>query len=438
MSPVRHAPAELTAGDTALRAQYLSEVLGVLYPDSTVTAGTPMASDGRQPPNVIAEYLIVPDARRPRLLVPAGNRRLAAAAVRRYAEPTSRTARLKRNAVVVALRTGASNMLLRDKVRVTGPEAGDQPVDSIDTYLTKVLGADLAISVHIGPARANRKPVLQLLNAGGETVGFGKLGTGPLTRSLVRAETTALIALGQVIPQHIGVPRVLHAGQWRGHEVLIQSALPVWEPRTPVVASRLVTAMREIAGCLGVHSGSLAGDMYWKSLRSRLDLLTREPSHTAVSARHDGTSATAEARTLAQAADALVARAGHIELRYGSWHGDWAPWNMACTTSSLLVWDWERFAPGVPIGFDAVHYDLQRRLDRGAPPGPAVDSTTARSARLLAPFGVDEEAAKITGLIYLVDLATRYLEDRQAEAGARLGVLGNWLLPVLTAKVASL
>ena len=44
----------------------------------------------------------------------------------------------------------------------------------------------------------------------------------------------------------------------------------------------------------------------------------------------------------------------------------------------------------------------------------------------------------MTALLYLIDLATRYLEDRQAEAGARLGVLGRWLLPVLTRKVTNL
>ena len=200
MSPVRTAPAELTAGDAALRAQYLHEVLGLLYP-------APCATDGRKG-EAITEYLVVPDARRPRLLVPTVSRRVAAAAVRRYAEPQSRAARLKRDAVVAALRTGASSVLLRDRVRVTGPIA-----DSIDGYLRTALGRELAVSVHIGPARANRKPVLQLISPQGETFGFGKLGTGPLTQRLVRAETNALIALGISGLTKLTVPSVLHAGQ---------------------------------------------------------------------------------------------------------------------------------------------------------------------------------------------------------------------------------
>src|SRR3569832_2639411 len=138
MSPVKTAPAELTAGDSALRAQYLAEVLDLLYP-------APCATDGRPGPP-IADYLVVPDARRPRLLVPATSRRIAAAAVRRYAEPQSRGAKLTRDAVVAALRTGASGLLLRDRIRITGP-AGE----SIDGYLREALGRDLSVSVHIGP-----------------------------------------------------------------------------------------------------------------------------------------------------------------------------------------------------------------------------------------------------------------------------------------------
>ena len=34
-------------------------------------------------------------------------------------------------------------------------------------------------------------------------------------------------------------------------------------------------------------------------------------------------------------------------------------------------------------------------------------------------------------LLYLAELSTRYLSDRQAEAGARLGRPGAWLIPAI-------
>ncbi|MBL7256932.1 hypothetical protein [Paractinoplanes lichenicola] len=409
MSPVRTAPAELTVGDAELRTRYLNEVLGLLYPPPCRTDGSPGTP--------IAEYLVVPDARRPKLLVPSGSRRVAAAAVRRYAEPQSRGAKLKREAVVAAVRTGASSVLLRDRIRVTGPFS-----HSIDGHLSEALGRELAVSVHIGPARANRKPVLQLIGPDGDTFGFGKLGTGPLTQALVRAETAALTSLAHSGLTKLIVPRVLHAGQWRGLEVLVQSALPVWLPRAPLSRRRLVAAMLDIAGCCGYTTGALDGSAYWHDLRSRL---------AAVADRPEGVG-------LAAAAELLVKRAGEIVLRYGAWHGDWAPWNMANVQDGLLVWDWERFASGVPLGFDAVHHELQSRIQSTGDAKDAVEATVRRAAELLAPFGVPVAGREATALLYLVDLATRYLTDRQAEAGARLGVLGTWLLPVLIRRVEEL
>jgi len=403
MSPVKTAPAALTAGDAALRAQYLTEVIDLLYPDQHTSS------------DPVAEYYVVPDARRPRLLVPAGDRKVAAAAVRRYAEPQSRSARLKRDAVVAALRTGASGVLLRDRIKVTGR-------DSVDAHLREALGRELAVSIHIGPARANRKPVLQLISPEGETFGFGKLGTGPLTQRLVRAETNALIALQRSGLTKLTVPTVLHAGQWRGLQVLVQSALPVWLPRAPLTPRRLATAMVDIAGCCGYTAGQLVGSPYWTELRARLATVQDRPEGVALSA----------------AAELLVRHAGATTFRYGAWHGDWAPWNMANLTDALLVWDWERFAQGVPVGFDAVHHELQRRIQSTGDAKGAVEATVRQAAGLLAPFGVGPDARELTALLYLVDLAARYLTDRQAEAGARLGVLGTWLLPVLIRRVEEL
>jgi hypothetical protein len=412
MSPVRTAPASLTAADVGLRAQYLEEVLGVLYPAASATAGR-----GAPRPDRVADYVVVPDARRPRLLVPLTSRRVAAAAVRRYAEPQGRLARLKREAVVAALRTGASAVLLRDRLRISG-----RAEDTIDGYLREVLGLELALSIHIGPTRANRKPVLQLLTPDGSTVGFAKVGTGELTRRLVRAEAAALTALTRQGLRHLSVPRVLHCGRWNGHEVLVQSALPVWLPRAPLSPTRLVAAMHEVAAAFAVRRGPLDDSPYWIDLRGRLVAVADQP---------DGAALAAAART-------LVDRRGSTVLRYGAWHGDWAPWNMAALADTLLVWDWERFTVGVPIGFDAVHHELQRRIEAEPDAPAAVDRTVRLADDLLAGFGVEPVARRLTVLLYLVDLATRYLADRQAEAGARLGVLGRWLLPVLIRRVEDL
>jgi hypothetical protein len=162
--------------------------------------------------------------------------------------------------------------------------------------------------------------------------------------------------------------------------------------------------------------------MYWAELRGRVASVSDRP----------------EGAQLEAAAELLAARAGNSSFRYGAWHGDWAPWNMANLADALLVWDWERFAQHVPVGFDAIHYELQRRIQNSGDATGAVEATVRRSGELLQPFAVQPAAREVTALLYLVDLAARYLTDRQAEAGARLGVLGTWLLPVLIRRVEEL
>jgi hypothetical protein len=173
--------------------------------------------------------------------------------------------------------------------------------------------------------------------------------------------------------------------------------------------------MREVALCCGTTTSWLATSAYWKDLQERVVAVAAHP----------------EGAALGRALAALRRRAGETSLRFGAWHGDWSPWNMAVLPDTLLVWDWERFAVGVPLGFDAVHYALQRGIAAGPDAAGAVAATLARADDLLAPFGVPPPASAATALLYLTDLAARYLTDRQAEAGARLGVLGTWLLPVL-------
>jgi len=82
---------------------------------------------------------------------------------------------------------------------------------------------------------------------------------------------------------------------------------------------------------------------------------------------------------------------------------------MASTDSGLLVWDWERFTSGVPLGFDALHYRLQADVGPGHRDPLAAAMASSRDApKLLAPFGIRPEQARITGILYLADLATRY------------------------------
>ena len=136
--------------------------------------------------------------------------------------------------------------------------------------------------------------------------------------------------------------------------------------------AELSSAMTELAGVQGRSAFSSQGP-YWHGLHERL-------------LSYAGRSA---ARELLQALDGLQAAADRTSVEFGSWHGDWTPWNMAMSAGRAMVWDWERFQAGIPVGYDAVHYRLQQAVAGGRVAAPsAAEAALAGAPAVLAPFGV--------------------------------------------------
>ncbi len=419
-----------TAEDLRRRATYLTEVVGQLYPGPDRFALPRGPGSGRSAARAAARannvdtrpYIIVPNRRRPRVLIPASNRKVAAGALARYSRPAARAARTKRDAAVWALRLGLDRLLLPHRLRVSASEG-------IDDHLSTVLGHEVHLSIHIGPARANRKPVLQILDGRAQTVAFAKLGVNELTRELVEAEAAATRRLGEFGGlRRLRVPTLLHAGSWRGHSLMVTSALPAWTDPVEHGDARRLAAMRELAEVDGTTRSPLGESDYAARLRARLK---------ALSERGRSGAGDTDADTLVAAGTTLLDRFARIELTFGAWHGDWSPWNTCESADVIYLWDLERFETGVPYGFDAVHYRLQDDIvTHQVDPTTAVLLLAANASAVLAPMGVAPTEAEPTTLLYLVDLAARYMGDRAEHAGAALGALGSWLLPTLLRHIA--
>jgi hypothetical protein len=362
------------------------------------------------------EFALIPGLHRPPIMAPAD--RHALATVVRYRSGTkSLPIRLAARSLSVGLAAGLGGALLRGRIRVSVPPGAD----TIETYLSSVMSRDIRVSMQLGRPRANRKPVLQMIDASGASAGFVKVGINPLTSSLVRAERDSLERLSRAGLTEVSVPRVLHYGTWHDLDVLVLSALPTWRSHRLLSGHRLTAAMTEVATVNGLRREQLARSEYYRLLRARLAAACEGP----------------ERDTICEALDTLAALAGDTVLTLGSWHGDWAPWNMASTGRGLLVWDWERFTGNAPVGFDALHYWLQAEAAKNEP-RLAASRCLDRAPRLLAPMGVRARQAQVTAILYLADLATRYIADKQAEAGAQLGATGTWLIPVIAGGVARL
>lgn len=379
----------------------------LLWPGATVSRST---RGQRTAGRVLREFVYFPSARRPRLLLPAGTPRAAAAALRRFSHDLGGTERIARHAASSALGTGLPERAFRDVLRITAPPA-DVAEPSVEDHLSALLGRSVVVSLGLGAARANRKPVLHVLSPVGETVAFVKVGDSDVASELVRSEAATLAYLGARPLDNLEVPRVIHRGSWRGVELLVLSALQTttrrWQRRDVLP----VDAMAELFALDPVERRAVGDSSFWRGVT--------EVPHRLADPKLS--------RLLSAAVARIGGSYGDTELELGTWHGDWTPWNMAWRRATVQLWDWERFARGVPRGFDALHYRLQEAL-RSAKTMPSFSSWTAGTQRALAPFGVSGRAARATTALYLLDLCCRYLLAAQGTTGAPLRPRATWLL----------
>ncbi|WP_067965740.1 phosphotransferase [Nocardiopsis trehalosi] len=392
---------------------YLTGLAEVLWPCGGLLGrgGECTRPLGEHPPapraGVVREYLPVPSAHNPRVILPVTNRYAAARGIAAFAQRHSFRERVRTAVLTTAFASGVAPLLLRDRLHVgTGR--------TIEHALAAALDRDVVIAIHVGPPRANRKPVLLLLTPAGRTIGYAKIGVNDLTSRLVRAETRALRRLADARMRDVTVPRLLHAGEWNDHPLLVQEALPVGEQTDRPTRRQLLRCVLQISGLETVRDLPLSAAPYRRTLTQRISGLADRP----------------EAPALRAALDRLP----DVRLPFGAWHGDLTRWNIAGTPRRAFVWDWERLAFGVPVGFDALHYELNECVQHGVHPGVHrwLD-TGARLLRdpLITGAGLRPDTVATVMALYLIDLATRYLHDRQQEAGGRLAAVDDWLLPAL-------
>lgn len=375
---------------------YTERIVDLLWP------GAEFPAKGRSPQGGL---IALPSARRPRLLVPAVQPRAAASAVLRYNVRPDRRTRATNALLAAGLRTGLVQLAGRQRSWFPGGTA--QP-DGITAQLREIVSPGCEVAVYLGIPRANRKPVLLALEPDGALSAVAKLGVSTLSRRLVRNETAALHQLAAARLQQLAVPRVLFSGEWRGCELLVQTALPAPGKAPADAQKQRDLAAVEISGVGGLEVQRLASSPVLARLAERIMALP------------DGVERSLASGSLSRLREAVPDE----QLLVGSWHGDWTPWNVAARQSGgVLAWDWERFVGCVPAGYDALHYRAQRGARSRGGPGAALANTRADVDALLGPFGVAFAARQPVLVLYLIELLVRYTEDGQA----RLPIGRRWI-----------
>jgi len=360
-------------------------VTAALRADSTAldAVTTLMSADGTDA-GPTRRYVVLPHRDRPRYIVPVAARFARAAHVR----PGSGVrAAIARTAVRSVLATGAGRVLPGRVDVVDGTD--ERP--GLRRHLAALVGRDdVDLVLALGAPRPNRKPVIQVVDGDGATVAWAKVGVDAHTDRLVGHETEAL---GRVDPDGpIAVPRVVAAGAWQGHRLLLLAPLRVEESLEPLdVTAAVVRAIAGPVASAPVSTGAWAATL-------------------AEQVRDDGAAR--------KVVTTVLGRLGGRTWAFGAWHGDLAPWNATWEGDRLHVWDWERSTAPVPLGLDAVHNAFQQAALGGGDPVAAAAAAARGAAPTLHALGYDADDVVPVVWAYLATLRARYAED------ARLGPLG--------------
>ncbi len=179
------------------------------------------------------------------MLLPLRPRRATAAVLRAHRAPATTRQRVSQRAQTTLAQLGAAHLA---GSRVVVRHTGAPGQESVITRLWPVVGRPDAVGLHLGPPRANRKPILQLLDSRSRDLAFVKVGSRELTRPLVVAEGNALGRLSTAGLRRVVVPAVLHAESWQGSQLLVLAPVATTSSAQPRL-SLLAEAMVEVCGC---------------------------------------------------------------------------------------------------------------------------------------------------------------------------------------------
>jgi hypothetical protein len=379
---------------------WVNEILWGIPVETTVGG-----AERRRESTTLATFVALPSARHPHLLVPYESREVAGRALQNYTDARRRI-RAGTALLGTGLRAGMP-LLVGDQIRVS-PAADRAPNDRIrpplNEYLADVLDRpDVEIAVRMGGPRPNRKPVLQVLTRKGEILAYAKVGWNALTRSLVRNEADVLTAFAKraAKPTTFAVPTLIHAGQCGDLDVLvIAPASPLPRLGRNVSRTQVLEASLEIASLEPKIRDELAASRWWQDTRARLDALR-------------GFMRGSRFEVLEDLVALIEERDGDAEVEFGGWHGDWTCFNIGRRDSTLVVLDWERSGPLVPVGLDAAHYDFDAAVKfRKRPPLEAVHRLLTGGGVLLPALAPDPRVARLLVSLDLLEMVLRFEEAR--------------------------
>jgi hypothetical protein len=349
--------------------------------------------------DVQEEYFVLASRLAPTMLVPSA---APAKALAMYTATQPYWVQQAARATGVALSADRAHLLPRLRVGATADRYGNG--DSDGSRLLRVLEQELGARhllacIPVRRERPGTKPIMLVFHRGEKIApSWVKVGWSTSTRELVAREHTTLRAIHDRMTC-LAVPRPIASGSWHGLNYSVTAAIEGRARRWSSPPETTPEVFHELCRTGRVSDQTLASSPYARRLERTLDKTSRsEPEVT---------------RALGRLLERL--RADETVLRFGRSHGDWVPWNLGRSGTSLNAWDWEYSYCDVPLGFDVLHWHFQTTLANQARSlGHSIDAVDA-AAEGLGILGLPMESRRTVASAYILDIFVRSLRQAASD-----------------------
>lgn len=311
----------------------------------------------------------------------------AAASGLEMLQPVSVGARVVKATMRAILLLRLNVLLSNQVIRLSGLP------DLTDTFGSKASH----VAYFTGTDGPHRKTAMQVMDASGKILGYGKLSRARHVRPYLRNEVSMLMRVAALGLRTVAVPKVLATRDDDVLTLLVTDSLKSASHTVPLAPQRahiaFLSEMRARTEQLGAHE--------------TLDELRNKASALKETAGPDWI------KRLDQVEATLRPRAKDVPVCIA--HGDFTPWNCFLQDGRLYVFDWEYAELAWPVGFDLAHFYLAT-----IPAAKQLESVpTLTQALAQEHFGGDVARGRDALLLSLACHAVLYLK-RLAETNSPL------------------
>lgn len=297
----------------------------------------------------VERYRVIPSASRATMLFPDRPRAAAVGAMLNHRGLRRPVPNLQRAVLGTMRYAGVSPPFTVLSVQVATRLGSQAPALPLATLADALGTGPVYASMRVNLS-SNRKPLLQVVDASGRSVGFAKFAWGPASARAVESEREALREVGGR-PGPVRAPGLLAQGDFHGHPFVVTAPIP---PESLGLGSRGVspTLAETFTLCPIVRVDRVRGTAQFRALSGRLRALPSLDDQGVVGRALD-------------LVDVIAEGACEVPI-VQRWHGDLTSWNAARDgEGTLWCWDWESSEEDAVAGMDSLHWHFAERARGG-------------------------------------------------------------------------